>query len=397
MNLFCKRSSFLAIIIAASSFHISEKSKASPEKSTPSDSIRPTKTYSSLVFNKVETLASPYGTKSVLFNSTGTKLYAVNLDAMSINEFDEATKLITREFRFKPKKAAGWDYHLNTSIPSFEEKPVEACFSHQDKILWVSLHNAAGIVPFMIDSFQISNGKTSLDKCIYVLDQKKFKTDTVNVPLIKTGRTPKIIAKTADSNYLLVSNWHSQTISVLRINDTIAPYGKIISTIRVSAFPRGIVVDNKHHKSYVAVMGGRTISVINHKTWKIEKNIPVAFNPRHIVMDTLGHLFVSFNQAAQVACIDARTGHTLFTANTHAMPRTIALSKNQKFLFVTCYTGNSIDVFKINNKSFTRIYSLFCPGKPIGIDLFEDENKLEAWVCNYTRPNLKVFSFKKMK
>ena len=248
----------------------------------------------------------------------------------------------------------------------------------------------------MLDSLTLSKTDLAMTKRIYVNNLEKYTKDTVDIPFIKTGKTPKVIAKTADSKYLLVSNWHSRTISVLQMNDSVAPYGKIISTIPVSAIPRGIAVDDKNNKSYIAIMGGSKISVINNKTWKIERDIQVANNPRHIVIDTSGHLFVSFNRLAQIACIDTRTGKTLFKAATHASPRSIVLSNDQKFLFVTCYGGNMIDVFNITKNSFIRIYSLHCSGKPVGIDLYENEQKLEAWVCNYIGGNLKVFSFKKM-
>lgn len=41
------------------------------------------------------------------------------------------------------------------------------------------------------------------------------------------------------------------------------------------------------------------------------------------------------------------------------------------------------------------MYSINCPGKPVGIDLYEDDSKIEAWVCNYVGGNLKVFTFEK--
>jgi 6-phosphogluconolactonase (cycloisomerase 2 family) len=143
-------------------------------------------------------------------------------------------------------------------------------------------------------------------------------------------------------------------------------------------------------------MGGSKIMVVNNKTWKIETYLNVPPNPRHVILDALGHLFVSFNSSSQIANIDTRTGKILFKAQTHAQPRTIALSKNQKFLFVTCYAGNTVDVFKINKQSFDRIYSIKCSGKPVGIDLYEDEAKLEAWVCNYIAGNISVYTFKKV-
>jgi 6-phosphogluconolactonase (cycloisomerase 2 family) len=121
----------------------------------------------------------------------------------------------------------------------------------------------------------------------------------------------------------------------------------------------------------------------------------VASNPRHIVMDTSGHIFVSYNRLAKVACIEAATGNTLFTAATHAQPRTIILSKNNKFLFVTCYNSDTVDVFKINPDNFSKIVSLPCKGHPVGVDIFENDDVLEAWVCSYSNGSISVFSFKK--
>ena len=353
--------------------------------------------YSNIIFEKKEALNSAPGTKSVLFNTSGTKLYAMNLEGMSVYEFEQSTRKILREFKFRPTKGMGWDYDGDTAIVSYEEKPVEACFSNNDKILWVSLHNAGGVVPIMVDSFQLYPKKPDsiLTKHITLLYPGSSQTDSFDAPLIKTGKTPKVITKTADDKNLLVSNWHSYTISVLELNPDQYPYAKVINRIPVSSIPRGIAVDDRNSKSYVAIMGGASITVLNNWVWQREDDLQVASNPRHIVMDTSGRLFVSYNKLAQIACIDAETGKTLFTAPTHTQPRTIALSKNKQFLFVTCYKGNMVDIFKINKKGFKKLYSIECKGKPVGVDIFEDNDKLEAWVCTYTNGAINILTFKK--
>jgi hypothetical protein len=71
---------------------------------------------------------------------------------------------------------------------------------------------------------------------------------------------------------------------------------------------------------------------------------------------------------------------------------TIILSKNQKFLFVTCYSSDTVQVFKINEKGFSKVISLPCKGHPVGVDIFEDNDKLEAWVCSYSNGSISVFS-----
>jgi DNA-binding beta-propeller fold protein YncE len=368
-------------------------------KPPPKDTIIPKnlKPYTSLVYNKTELLRAAPGTKSVLFNTDGSHLYAMNLEGMSVYEFDQPTRKVAREFKFKPTKGTGWDYVKDKPIPSYQEKPVEACLSHDDKILWISLHNAEGIVPIWVDSLS-SNYKTAEGqalKKVTVVYPGVTKKDSFYVPLIRTGKTPKIISRTADNKYLLVSNWHSYNVSVLEMNKDVYPYAKVVNTIPVSSIPRGIVVDDKNNRSFVAIMGGASITVLNNSVWMKETDMAVESNPRHLVMDTSGHLFVSYNRLAKIACINAVTGETMFTAATHAQPRTIILSKNHKFLFVTCYNSDFVDVFRINDTNFEKIISLPCKGHPVGVDIFENDDTLEAWVCSYSNGSISVFSFKK--
>ncbi len=353
--------------------------------------------FPNIIFERREAVTAAPGTKSVLFNASGTKLYAMNLEGMSIYEFDQPSRKILREFKFRPTKGPGWDYEGDTAISSYEEKPVEACFTHHDKILWVSLHNAGGIVPIMIDSFQDypAGGDAAVTKHITVIYPGTEKKDSFDVPLIKTGKTPKVISKTSNDEHLLVSNWHSNTITVLELNPGQYPYARSITTIPVSAIPRGIAVDDKNHKSYIGIMGGSSILVLNNSNWRAERELKVAHNPRHILADTNGRLFISYNKLSQIACINTRTGKTQFTAATHARPRTIALSKSQQFIFVTCYNDDMVDVFKITKRGFKKLYSIRCKGKPVGVDIFEDDKKLEAWVCTYTNGTIHVLSFRK--
>jgi len=91
----------------------------------------PLKPYNEIVYEKKEILLAAPGTKSVLFNATGSKLYAMNLEGMSVYEFEQSSRKISREFKFTPTKGTGWDYNKSRPIASFQEKPVEACFSPQ--------------------------------------------------------------------------------------------------------------------------------------------------------------------------------------------------------------------------------------------------------------------------
>ena len=84
------------------------------------------KVYDSLHYEGSTLLASAPGTKSVLFNSSGSKLYAMNLEGMSVYEFSQATRELVRIFKFRKTPGIGWDYETDKPISSFQEKPVEA-------------------------------------------------------------------------------------------------------------------------------------------------------------------------------------------------------------------------------------------------------------------------------
>jgi DNA-binding beta-propeller fold protein YncE len=315
---------------------------------------------------------------------------------MSVYEFDRKSQKVSRIFQFKATPGKGWDYDNGKEINSFQEKPVEAFLSHHDSILWVSLHNAGGIVPIrLFESQNKPKGKT--DKVIYIKNAEGKTQDTLYVPLIITGKTPKVIACTSDDQYLMVSNWHSYNVSILAINNRTYPFGTVIKNTAVSSIPRGIVIDETAKKSYVAIMGGSSLAVLDNKTWEKTSDIKVASNPRHILQDKQGRLLVSFNSLGQIGCVDPKNGSLLFKASTEAQPRTMTLSKSGEYLFVTCYSGNRLMVYKVLDDRFQLMHSLDCPGKPVGVDVYEDQESLEAWVCSYSSGTLSVFRFGKIR
>ena len=56
---------------------------------------------------------------------------------------------------------------------------------------------------------------------------------------------------------------------------------------------------------------------------------------------------------------------------------------------------NYLNQNRLNENSFTRVASLPCKGHPVGVDIYENDEKLEAWVCSYTNGSISIFSFNK--
>src|SRR5688572_23831560 len=84
---------FLANPLLTYSSPISNKTNTGARTNGDPISAPPSlKPYAKLVFLKTEHILAAPGTKSVLFNKTGEKLYAMNLEGMSIYEFNQASR-----------------------------------------------------------------------------------------------------------------------------------------------------------------------------------------------------------------------------------------------------------------------------------------------------------------
>src|SRR5690348_8551700 len=73
--------------------------------------------------------------------------------------------------------------------------------------------------------------------------------------------------------------------------------------------PRGIAVEEKGGKVYVADAGANNIAVISTRTWRVENTIPVQLAPGPLALSPDGHtLYVGNIRDQSVSAIDASSG-----------------------------------------------------------------------------------------
>ena len=96
--------------------------------------------------------------------------------------------------------------------------------------------------------------------------------------------SPEGIAVNSSSNYVYVSNYGNNTVSVINgAND------HIVATIAVGANPEAIAVDSSSGYIYVANYQGSSISVINSSSNSVVASIPVGAYPDQIVVNPNTH------------------------------------------------------------------------------------------------------------
>jgi hypothetical protein len=54
-----------------------------------------------------------------------------------------------------------------------------------------------------------------------------------------------------------------------------------------------------------------------------------------------------------------------------------------------------LNVFRIREDAFEKVADLDCAGNPVGVDVYEDNEYTEVWVCAYGTGLISVYRFKK--
>ncbi len=348
---------------------------------------------------KSDKIKTGLNVKSVIFSPDGKYLYSINLEGGSVYEFERATRKITRKLIFKQTPAKGYDYEKRKWIAnSFEEKPVEACFSHHGKYLWISLHNAKGIVAWNLrdtTSSSLENVKLATLEKLPNSENKSTKAKSnqtkLKLPFFKTGETPKVMTLSKDGKQLFVANWHSNSVSVLDISSSNPnDWGKV-KDIPVGSVPRGMCVSDDGKFLFVGHMGSNTMGTIRLDSLQLIRSTKVGITPRHIISNGK-YLFASLSSPEKIVRLGQDSLKVLQTASTKDDPRTIALSADNKFLFSVSYADDLLEV--LDSKTLKVLRTEKSGHKPVGVTVFQKADTIEAWVGNYSSSNLSVFTYK---
>lgn len=247
--------------------------------------------------------------------------------------------------------------------------PVEASFSPDGGQAYVSNYAmyGAGFGPEGTDTCSPSSGID--DSYVYRIGMDSFRIEDV----FRVGAVPKVVATTPDGAYVLVSNWCSYDVSVI---DTAR--AKVVRTIPVGAYPRGIAMAPDGRAAYVALMGGTALIRIDLASWRT-RPIPIGTSPRAVVASPNGrYLYASLNAEGTVVRVDLRTGRKVGVATGEA-PRSLAMSKDGSALYVVNYKSNTVS--KVRASDMRLLQTVDACADPIGIAY--DNPTRRVWVACY--------------
>lgn len=270
------------------------------------------------------------------------------------------------------------DFGYSKSASNFKGAPVEGSYSPDGKYLYVTNYAMYG-PGFNKEGHDTCSPASGYDTSfVYRINRSNYQIDSI----YPVGSVPKVVEVTPDNKYVLVTNWCSYTLTVISINSQ-----KVVKTIKIGRYPRGIAVSKDSKKAYVAEMGGSRIHVINLEDFTVSY-IPIGSNPRAIVLSPDNtKMYVTMNLSGKVASWDLVTNKPGKTVKTGNAARSLAISSDGTALFVVNFTSDTIS--KVRTSDMKVLQTLSACNEPIGITY--DEPTGNTWVACY-KGQIKIYS-----
>ncbi|MFC2138608.1 YncE family protein [Bacteroidota bacterium] len=329
------------------------------------------------------------------------KLYINNLEGYSTAIYNldnyQKIKIIKHLFKNQHLKlfndTALFDYGfktINENYNIFNGKPVEGCFSHNGKYLWITYYRR-------------SYDKNAIDPSAVAIINTE--NDEI-VRIMPTGPLPKMIACSPDNKYIAVTHWGDNTIGIIDIaSDNVKnfKYKKLLTVgyrIDLSKYADSGKVDRDHGCGYclrgtiftpdskyllVGRMGGGGIALFNMNSLQYIKSVfGMKSNLRHIIINN-GFLYLGSNISGYVqkCSLNDFIDHAINNSENYTKfescylgkgVRTISCTNNGNYIFATVNNESRIDV--INTGKMTKIASIDADSFPVGMTLNSSNNLL---------------------
>ena len=344
--------------------------------------------------------------KSVNYLPSKKKFYVQSLEGFETAVYDMETfsklKVIKHTFNkenqhlFKDGESTTFDYTFRfrkTDFNFFSGKPVESCFSHEGRYLWVTYYRR---------SYDKNSESPS---AVAIID-----TDSDEIlRVIPTGILPKMIACSPDNRFIAVTHWGDNTMGIIDIKSENVMDWKYTHHLVVDKrlnvmFKAGEDVNRDEDCGYclrgtvftpdseyllVGRMGGGGVAVFDVKN--DFKYLGVTFtqyhNIRHLIISG-DHLIISTNVNGYVQKTDWRefvrhrvqnAGKTTTLSegwsNCYVGPgvRTVVASSDGRYIFACV---NNLSKIVAIDESMNKVAEISADSFPVGMEITDDNQYL---------------------
>lgn len=322
----------------------------------------------------VKTITGDISPKSVRSSGTGLVSAHNMMYRHNITIYDANSQTLIKQI---PDSVKLSDFGFKKYSGIYRGSPVEGSFSPDGKYLYVTNYAMYG-KGFNKEGHDVCSPSSGFDKSfVYRINLSKFLIDGVYA----VGSVPKVLEITPDNKYILVTNWCSYTLDVISVAKQ-----KVIKSLKIGRYPRGIAVTADSTKAYVAEMGGSNIHEIDLIDFT-DKLIHIGVTPRAIVLSPdNSKMYVTLNLAGEVAAWDLIENKLIGQVKTGEAARSLTISSDGTALFVVNFKSGTLA--KVRTSDLRILQKVKVCAEPIGVTF--DAPTSRVWVACYGG-SIKVF------
>src|SRR5262249_21785965 len=150
---------------------------------------------------------------------------------------------------------------------------------------------------------------------------------------------------------------------------------RVIARISQISDPRGIAVDDKAKRVYVALAGSGHIAMINAENWQVEKMIPAAHRPEKLLwVPETGTLYASSLLDRCVTTVDPARGEETAVIELGALPQDMIYDSARQMLLVSLQELKEIAAIDSAGKIVSRFK--LTASEPTGLALDNSRHRL---------------------
>jgi DNA-binding beta-propeller fold protein YncE len=397
---------FFAVVSFSQVVHIPIGQKSTGNGEVSLELINRYQHYKSKTKNENDSYDSAINSpKSVNYSMDGKKFYVQSLEGYTTAVYDVKTKKKIKTIKhvfdnsnqelFKNNETTAFGYEFlvkRDKYNHFSGKPVESCFSHNGKYLWVTYYR------------RDYDSNASCPSAVAIIDTEK---DEI-VRVMPTGPLPKMIACSPDNKFIAVTHWGDNTLGIINIQSQdpmefsyhkhcIVDYqmkmdfgGKHVDRDSDCGYClRGTVFTPDGNFLLVGKMGGAGgVAVFDANTYELLGTVKgMESNVRHLVING-DNLFLSANSPGKVQKCDWRSFVKARIQNEEkeiqfrefesvfvgSGARTIVSTSDGKYVFAAVNNGSKI--VAVRTKDMNIVAEIPADSYPVGMDISSDDSEL---------------------
>lgn len=176
--------------------------------------------------------------------------------------------------------------------------------------------------------------------------------DSTSLAQVGTIDVPGVVVESVlapDGATVYASNFTRDSVQFIDVATK-----RVTREIQTGAHPKILVLDAPSSRLFVANWDGASVSVVDTKKGVVVRTLPVGLHPRGMALSKAGTLYVANFDGASIDVFSGPDFSSTHRLAACPIPRHLALSPDEKTLYVSCYHDSELHALDVATEAVTH-------------------------------------------